>query len=100
MGKELFGNAPIQRTNGRNNNNRKGPKVSQNGDLKKNDRMRLRNQGDFSDLLPQGVSDSELVLGAELLRRKLEQQRRRRPSNNDNDYYSGRDYDYDFLYYL
>ena len=64
--------------------------------------MRLKNDGDFSDLLPQGVSDSELVLGAELLRRKLEQQRRRRPSDN-NDYYGNnrdRDYDYDFLYYL
>lgn len=55
-----------------------------------------------------GVSDSEILLGAELFRRQqAEQQRRRRPGNangnaansNANDEYY-RDYDYDFLYYL
>ena len=65
-----------------------------------------RNQGkknkDHNDLLPKGVSDAEIVLGAELFRRQMaEQQRRRRPGNNVNvndDY--RQDSDYDFLYYL
>ena len=94
MGKDLFGALRQQNSNNQRKNQR-----NKNGDLKKNDRMRLK-PGDIADLLPSGLrTDSELVLGAELLRRKLEQQRRRRPS--DNDYYSNNNNnDYDFLYYL
>jgi len=96
LGKDLFGALRQQNSNNQRKNQR-----NKNGDLKKNDRMRLK-PGDIADLLPSGLrTDSELVLGAELLRRKLEQQRRRRPS--DNDYYSNNNNnnnDYDFLYYL
>ena len=52
-----------------------------------------------SDLISKGVSESEIILAGELIKRQkmAEQQRRRRPNvvltDRDN-------YDYDFLYYL
>ena len=51
---------------------------------------------DIPKLLPK-VSDAEVFLGADLLRRQQAEQQRRRNGNN-----RGRfsDYDADFLYYL
>jgi len=59
----------------------------------------LPKANDFSGLLSQGVSESEIILAGELFKRQkmAEKQRRRRPNlvGTDRD-----NYDYDFLYYL
>jgi len=84
LGRNLFGSKP-----------RKGQIRNKN----KNANLGLPKANDFSDLISKGVSESEIILAGELIKRQkmAEQQRRRRPNvvltDRDN-------YDYDFLYYL
>merc|ERR1719219_2743642 len=96
LGRDFFNLIPRKNSQRKNNKDRPSKDSRRNKDI--------ADSLDLPQLLPkdlQGVSDSEIFLGADLLRRQMaeQQKRRRQPSNSNRNAYS-RDNDYDFLYYL